>query len=146
MFGIIMSILAGTLMSIQGVFNTRLSDKIGLYESNAFVQATAFILSFIVMAIFGKFSSYKELFSVNKLYLLGGVLGIGITLTVMLSIKNLSPVYAISIILISQLIVAALIDALGLFESEKIPFLWNKYVGILMMIAGVIIFKLNFQK
>ncbi len=146
MFGIIMSILAGALMSIQGVFNTRLSDKIGLYESNAFVQATAFILSFIVMAIFGKFSSYKELFSVNKLYLLGGVLGIGITLTVMLSIKNLSPVYAISIILISQLIVAALIDALGLFESEKIPFLWNKYVGILMMIAGVIIFKLNFQK
>lgn len=146
MFGVIMSVLAGALMSIQGVFNTRLSDKIGLYESNAFVQGTAFVLSFIVMAIFGKFSSYKEITSINKLYLLGGVLGIGITLTVMLSIKNLSPTYAISVILISQLLVAALIDAFGLFESEKIPFLWNKYVGIAMMIVGVIIFKLNLQK
>ncbi len=42
MAGIIFSIIAGASMSIQGVMNTRLSDKIGIYESNAFVQGTAF--------------------------------------------------------------------------------------------------------
>lgn len=141
-----MSIVAGALMSIQGVLNTRLNDKIGLYESNAFVQATAFVISLIFMLIFGKFSSFKELTSINKLYLLGGVLGMGITITVMLSIKNLSATYAISIILISQLLVASIIDAFGLFESKKIPFMWNNYVGVIIMIIGVIIFKLNLQK
>ena len=33
MAGIIFSIIAGASMSIQGVMNTRLSDKIGIYES-----------------------------------------------------------------------------------------------------------------
>ena len=32
MAGIIFSIIAGASMSIQGVMNTRLSDKIGIYE------------------------------------------------------------------------------------------------------------------
>ena len=47
MLGVIFSLIAGAAMSFQGVMNTRLSDKIGLYESNTFVQGTAFILSLI---------------------------------------------------------------------------------------------------
>ena len=71
-------------MSIQGVFNTRLSEKIGLYESNVFVQGTAFLLSIVAVLIMGK-GGFKEIFSVEKYYLLGGVLGLVITITVMLS-------------------------------------------------------------
>ena len=140
MLGFITSIIAGCAMSIQGVFNTKLSEKIGLYESNMFVQGTAFILSLIVMFIFGK-GNIKEIMSVNKLYLLGGVLGIVITVTVMLSIKDLSPTVAISTILISQLLVAALIDAFGFFGVEKVPFTIKQIIGVILMIGGVIIFK-----
>ena len=77
----------------------------------------------------------------NKLYLLGGILGYGITITVMLAIGKLSPAVAVSIILISQLTVAALIEAFGIMESEKVAFLWNKYVGLILMIGGVLLFK-----
>ena len=129
-------------MSIQGVFNTRLSEKIGLYESNVFVQGTAFLLSIVAVLIMGK-GGFKEIFSVEKYYLIGGVLGLVITVTVMLSIKGLSPTIAISTILISQLLVAALIDAFGLFGSEKVAFGWTKYVGIAMMIGGVLVFKIK---
>ena len=129
-------------MSIQGVFNTSLSEKIGLYESNVFVQGTAFLLSIVAVLIMGK-GGFKEIFSVEKYYLLGGVLGLVITITVMLSIKGLSPTIAISTILISQLLVAALIDAFGLFGSEKVAFGWTKYVGIAMMIGGVLVFKIK---
>ncbi len=140
MTGILMSVVAGAAMSFQGVMNTRLGDKIGLYESNAFVQGTAFILALIAMLIVGK-GDLMQIASVEKGYLLGGVLGLVITVTVMLAIGNLSPTYAISIILISQLIVAALIDAFGWLGSEKIPFTWTKYVGVGLMIAGVLCFK-----
>ena len=141
MLGMIMAVVAGAAMSFQGVMNTRLGDKIGLYESNVFVQGTAFVLAVIAMLILGK-GDITRLMSVdNKIYLLGGVLGLVITVTVMLAIGNLSPTYAISIILISQLIVAALIDAFGWLGSEKIPFTWNKYVGVGLMIAGVVCFK-----
>lgn len=142
MIGFLFSIIAGAAMSLQGVFNTRLSEKIGLYESNVFVQGTAFLLSIVAVLIMGK-GGFKEIFSVEKYYLLGGVLGLVITITVMLSIKGLSPTIAISTILISQLLVAALIDAFGLFGSEKVAFGWTKYVGIAMMIGGVLVFKIK---
>ena len=140
MFGIIASIIAGAAMSFQGVINTRLSEKIGIYESNVFAQATALILGFIAMLIMGK-GDFSQITHVNKVYLLGGVLGTVITITVMLAIGKLSPTCAITIILISQLLCAALIDAFGLLGSEKVPFLWNKYLGLALMIGGVIAFK-----
>jgi transporter family-2 protein len=144
MIGFIMSIIAGAAMSIQGVFNTRLSEKIGLYESNTFVQGTAFVISLIVMLIFGK-GNIKLLTETNKLYWLGGVLGMIITVTVMLGIKDLSPVVSISVILISQLTVAALIDAFGIMGSEKVPLHWNNYLGFVLMVGGMMLFKLNIK-
>ncbi len=140
MSGIIFAIIAGSAMSIQGVMNTRLSEKIGLYESNVIVQGTAFILALIALWIMGK-GNFRALGEVNKLYLLGGVFGILITVTVMLAIGKLSPTVAISIILISQLAVAALIDAFGIMGSGKVAFSWNKYVGLALMIGGVLLFK-----
>lgn len=140
MLGIIMSVIAGAAMSFQGVFNTRLSEKIGLYESNAFVQGTAFALALAAMFLLGK-GDIARLGQADKVYWLGGVLGLIITVTVMMAIGNLSPTYAISIILISQLLVAAAIDAFGLFGSERVPFTWTKYAGIAVMIAGVLLFK-----
>ena len=142
MFGIIFSIIAGMAMSFQGVINTRLSEKIGLYESNVFVQGTAFILSLLSVWMLGN-GNFKVISEVNKVYWFGGVLGLVITVTVMLGIKGLSPAVSISIILISQLLVAAIIDAFGLLGTEKIMFHWTKFIGIALMIGGVVIFKLR---
>ena len=142
MSGFIFAIIAGSAMSIQGVMNTRLSDKIGLYESNAIVQGTAFVLSLLVVWFFGK-GDFRLVGSVNKFYLLGGAFGLIITVTVMLAIGKLSPTVAISVILISQLTVAALIDAFGLMDSEKISLHWNNYVGFFLMVGGMLLFKLK---
>lgn len=142
--GYIFAIIAGASMSIQGVMNTRLSDKVGLFASNAYVQGTAFILSLIAL-IFAKNINLRGFGEVNKLYLLGGVFGLIITVTVMLSVKKLSPVIAISAILVAQLLCAALIDAFGIMDSEKVAFTWNKYVGLAAMIGGMLLLKWNNQ-
>lgn len=144
MTGIISCIIAGAAMSVQGVMNTRLGEKIGLFESNAFVQGTAFVLALIVAWIWGK-GSISALGEANKLYWLGGVLGMVITVTVMLGMGKTSPAVAVSVILIAQLLVAALIDAFGIMGTEKVPFLWNKYVGLALMIGGVLLFKWKMQ-
>lgn len=140
--GYIFAVIAGISMSIQGVMNTRLSEKTGLFLSNAYVQGTAFILSLIVL-IFANNSNFKGFGEVNKFYLLGGVFGIIITITVMLSVKGTSPAIAVSTILVSQLVCAALIDALGLMETQKVAFEWNKYIGAALMIGGVLLFKMK---
>ena len=140
MLGIIMAILSGAAMSVQGVMNTRVSEKIGLLESNTFVQGTAFALSLIAMLALGK-GSIARISSVPWPYLLCGALGLFITVGVMIAIRNLNATVAISVILIAQLLVAALIDAFGWMGSEKIPFGWQKYAAIALMISSVILFK-----
>ena len=142
LIGMIISIIAGAAMSVQGVMNTRLGEGLGNMHANAFVQGTAFILSLIAL-IFARGGSFMQLGAVNKLYWFGGALGIVITLTVMLGIKNLGTTAAISVILISQLLTAALIDAFGLMGSERLPFGWNKYVGLAVMCGGMVLFKLK---
>jgi transporter family-2 protein len=140
MLGIILSIVAGVAMSLQGVFNTRLGDKIGTWETNVIVQATGFLLSLIALFIAGS-GSFKAIRDANKLYLLGGALGVIIIITVMVGIKSLGPTCAISIILVAQLTAAAMIDAFGLFDSTKVPFGTNKIIGVIIMVVGILIFK-----
>lgn len=142
MISIITAIISGIAMSVQGVFNTRLGDKIGTWETNVIVQATGLILTLIISFLFRN-GDYHEIRNVNKLYLLGGVLGIIITYTVMISIGNLGPTYAIGIILIAQLVSAALIDAFGLFGTPKINFTLKEFIGIAFMLLGIILFKWN---
>ena len=48
MFGIISAIISGISMTLQGVFNTRLEEKVGTWETNAFVQGSAFIITIII--------------------------------------------------------------------------------------------------
>ena len=112
LLGIVFSIAAGMAMSVQGVMNTRLGEGIGTMEANVFVQGTAFALALAVL-MFWRQGSFSQLGQVSKLYWLGGVLGIVITVTVMLGIKSLGTTLAVSVILISQLLVAACIDAFG---------------------------------
>lgn len=138
--GWIYAVIAGAAMSLQGVFNTRLSEKIGLMESNAFVQGTAFLLSLFAVLIFGK-GNFSLIGSTDKLYLTGGAIGLVITVTVMLSMSALSPTASVSAILVSQLAVAALIDYFGLFGSEKLSFGWEKFAGLALMILGILLFK-----
>lgn len=140
MFGIILAIISGAAMSIQGVFNTRVSEKIGIWETNTIVQGSAFVLALFIMLALRQ-GNFGEVRSINKIYLLGGALGVVITYTVMAAIGNLGPTFGVSIILISQLLTAGIIDAFALFDTEKIKFTANNYLGIILMVIGIIIFK-----
>ena len=113
---------------------------IGLWEANAFVQGTAFVLSLAVMWIFGK-GHLRSLTEAPWWNLLGGALGLVITVTVMLSIKGLNPTIAISTILIAQLLVAAAIDYFGWMGQEKMNFAWRQWAGVGLMLAGVVLTK-----
>ena len=140
MIGVLLSILAGICMSIQGVFNTRLGDKIGIWETNLVVQAIGLLVTIIVVIFFGH-GNLRNIKDSNKLYLLGGVFGVIIIFTVMRGIKELGPTCSIATILVAQLITAALIDAFGLFDCEKLTFGLTKIIGVAIMVVGIVIFK-----
>ncbi|WP_259473547.1 DMT family transporter [Clostridium estertheticum] len=138
--GIIFSVIAGICMSLQGVFNTRVSEKIGLWETNVFVQFTGLILTLIILLLAGN-GNFKAIKDVNKFYLLGGVLGAIIIFSVMLGITKMGPTCSIAIILVAQLLAAGIIDRFGLFGATQLKFGISKFLGVGIMILGIIIFK-----
>lgn len=140
MIGFLFAVIAGAAMSVQGVMNTRLQEHVGLWEANAYTQGTALLLSLIVLWIFGN-GDLMKLGSVPKGYLLSGALGLVITVTVMLSIKGLSPTVAISTILIAQLLVAAMIDGFGWMGQDKVSMSAKQFIGLALMLGGVVLFK-----
>ena len=141
MIGFFIAMLSGALMSVQGVFNTKLTESTSLWVANAFVQFTAFLLCIAAWLVTDR-SSMRSLFNVEpKYFLLGGVMGAFITLTVLKSMDSLGPAKAVMLIVIAQLIVAYLIELFGLFGVEKQPFVWRKAIGALVAIAGFVVFK-----
>lgn len=141
MIGFFIALLSGALMSVQGVFNTKVTDSSSLWAANTFVQFTAFLVC-LAAWLFADRTSFREVIAVEpKYFLLGGVMGAFITLTVIKSMEALGPAKAVMLIVISQIIVAYLIELFGMFGVEKQPFSWRKVIGAAVAIVGVVLFK-----
>lgn len=141
MFGFFIALLSGAFMSIQGVFNTQVTKSSSIWVANAFVQFTALLVCIAAWFITDR-SSFGQVFKVQPKYmLLGGAIGAFITYTVIKGMEMLGPARAVMIIVISQLIVAYLIELFGMFGVEKQPLEIRKILGMGVAIAGIIIFK-----
>ncbi|MCI8884598.1 MAG: DMT family transporter [Dorea sp.] len=141
MIGFFIALLSGALMSVQGVFNTQVTKTTGMWVSNAWVQLTAFAVCLAAWLIAGR-DNIMSLTKVEPKYvLLGGVIGAGITLTVIKSMEQLGPAKAALLIVIAQLIVAYVIELMGLFGVDKEPLEWRKIIGMGIALIGVAIFQ-----
>ena len=141
MWGFFAALISGALMSIQGVFNTEVTRQSSLWVSTGWVQLSAFAVCVLAWLFTGR-QSIAALWQIeNKYVLLGGVIGAFITITVIQSMGALGPAKAAMLIVVSQLIVAYLIELLGFFGVDKEPFEWRKLLGMLIAIGGIIIFK-----
>ena len=141
MFGILIALLSGALMSIQGVFNTQVTKQTDLWVSTGWVQLSAFAVCIAAWLFTGR-SSISALLDVSPKYmLLGGVIGAFITVTVIQSMSALGPARSVMLIVISQLIIAYVFELLGMFGVDKQPLEWRKIIGMAVYIVGIIIFK-----
>lgn len=141
MIGFLIALISGSLMSVQGVFNTQVTKSSSIWSASAFVQFTALLVCLGAWAITDR-GSLLKVFSVEPKYmLLGGAIGAFITYTVIKSMDLLGPAKAVMLIVVAQLVVAYLIELFGLFGVEKQPWEWRKAIGTAVAIAGIIIFK-----
>lgn len=141
MIGFLIAMISGACMAVQGVFNTQVTKTTGMWVSNGWVQLSAFAVCVIAWIITGR-DSIGALAKVEPKYvLLGGVIGAGITWTVIKSMEMLGPAKATLFIVTSQLLISYLIELFGLFGVTKEPFVWRKIIGIGTALIGILIFQ-----
>ena len=147
MMGIIIAILSGIMMSVQGVFNTGVTKQTSIWTAATFVQLTALIVSIGAWFAAGKQAPFSSLFQIDSTYmLLGGVIGIAITYTVIQSVAMLGPAKSAMLIVTSQLVAAYLIELFGLFGTEKSEFQWRKLFALILVIGGILLFQWTGEK
>lgn len=141
-WGIITALISGTLMSVQGVFNSEVTRQTSIWVSASFVQAVAFLVCIIAWFVTGRESSFSGIMEVRPVYMLsGGIMGAFITYTVIQSMNMLGPAKAVIFIVTMQIVVAYLVELFGLFGVEKTDFQLRKVFALILIIVGIILFK-----
>lgn len=144
MWGAVISLISGILMSVQGVFNTEITKQTGVWVSASFVQLTALLVCLAAWLVTGREGTFGGIAHVQPRYmLLGGVIGAFITYTVIVGMNRLGPAKAVMLIVAAQIIAAYLIELFGWFGVEKAGFAWNRLIGAVLFVAGIILFKKN---
>lgn len=143
MIGIIIALLSGALMSIQGIFNTGVTKQTGVWVTNTFVQFTGFLLCLAIWFFKERGETgFPDLMKIDGKYmLLGGVIGTFITFTVIVGMTRLGPAKATLLIVVSQIMISYLTELFGLFGIDKVGFHFTKLIGVAVSIAGIVIFQ-----
>ncbi|UZJ77727.1 DMT family transporter [Fictibacillus sp. KU28468] len=141
MKGILFALFGGIFISLQGVANSRIGQDIGTWQAATVTQMTGFILAMILM-IFFRDRTWQKFKLVKPLYLFGGTFAAVVIFSNVTAIHKVGVTLTISALLIAQLSVAFLTDSCGWFGTAKQRMRMPQFIGIGMMITGVLILSM----
>ncbi|WP_054024806.1 DMT family transporter [Bacillus sp. FJAT-28004] len=143
--GLLFAVLTGSLVSLQNIFNSKVNERVGTWTTTTLVLGMGFLASFTIGIVF----EGEQLFALQNMkpwYWFSGLIGVGVVTCLVQGIKRLGPTYAISIVLTSQLGFALLWDSQGWLGVEKVAFTTNKWLGVLVIVSGIIVFKISGER
>ncbi|MWV42899.1 EamA-like transporter family protein [Paenibacillus sp. HJL G12] len=140
MKGIIFAFLGGAFITLQGVANSRISQGIGTWQAAALTQFTGFVAALIVLLAMRdvNWQGFKQ---VKPLYLSAGAYAAVIIFSNVTAIQHVGVTLTVALVIIAQLALTFLMDHYGWFGLQKKRMRLPQFIGLVMMIAGVVILK-----
>lgn len=139
--GFLSALVAGSLVGLQNVFNSQVNEHVPSWATTAWVLGLGALAS-LAIGLFMEGASMFAWQTMQPWYWGSGILGVGVVLGLVQSIRRLGPTVAVSIVLASQLAFALLWDALGWLGVGQSPFSLKRLLGVLLIVGGVLVFKL----
>ncbi|RCX23815.1 transporter family-2 protein [Fontibacillus phaseoli] len=140
LLGLFWALLAGSLVGLQNIYNSKVNEHANSWATTTLVLGLGFLTSFLFGLIFEGANMFR-LEHMQMWFWFSGIIGVGVVVCMVNGIKLLGPTYAVSIVMTSQLIFALLWDSLGWFGLQQVPFTWKQLVGVLVIVAGIFVFK-----
>lgn len=133
---LVIALLSGIAMAVQGSLNSSLGKIIGLLQAALVVHLSATLVTIILLFLPLSDGQLGKLWQAPWYLWLGGLIGVFITYGVVASIPRVGVALATTAIIVGQVSTAMMIDHLGLFGLDKIPFSWWKVAGLVLLAAG----------
>jgi bacterial/archaeal transporter family-2 protein len=138
--GLLFALIAGCLLSIQSIFNSKVNERAGSWATTTLVLGMGFLASLAIGLIF----EGEKMFNLQNMkpwYWFSGLLGVGVVTCLVQGMRLLGPTYAIAIVLTSQLGFALVWDSFGWLGMEMVPFTLKQLMGVLVIVGGILVFK-----
>jgi transporter family-2 protein len=134
---ILVAVLIGTLLPLQGLVNARLSASIGGPVAAAFVS---FLVGTLALGLY-IVATRTPLAPAAALHLpawvwVGGALGAIYVACFTLIIPHLGAASIICMAVLGQIIASLLLDHFGVLQAPR-PADWTRLLGVMLMLAGV---------
>jgi bacterial/archaeal transporter family-2 protein len=133
---IALAFTAGILTSIQPAINAALGQHIGIFEA----ALVSFLVGLSVLALIIILRRKGSLFAARGLppvYFTGGLMGVVAVSTMIVVVPRVGSGIGMITVLSGQMLMAAIIDALGLLGVEKIPIRPNRIVGLVLLFLSM---------
>ncbi|MGE5391041.1 MAG: DMT family transporter [Deltaproteobacteria bacterium] len=129
--------LSGAAMAVEGSINAALGKIVGVMESTLLVHLIGTVVVLAIMIIMGTgWASAGKLGQVPWWAYLGGVLSVLIIYALVLAMPKVGVANATTAIIVAQISMAVLIDALGLFGMKRHSFNYYDLLGIALLVIG----------
>jgi transporter family-2 protein len=134
---LILALISGVAMAVQGGINSALGKIIGLLEATFVVHFTAAVFVGIMLFILNMGDNgFAKISNVPWYLWPGGMIGVLITYGVVASIPKVGASAATTAIIVGQVTTAVFIDYIGLFGLEKFSISWVKFLGVGLLALG----------
>jgi len=141
-FPLLVIIFAGSLAAIQAPMNAALGQGLGSGTAAAAISfGVGFVALLVVLAVTGETVNLGKTTSVNRWLLISGCLGAFYVWAILWTIPALGVLTAVSGMILGQLIVALMMDAIGPFGLPVTEISTTRMLAVCLVAGGLILSK-----
>lgn len=141
-FWILLALVAGTMLPLQGALNTKLGHE---GQSPFHASMISFIIGAISVALYVFLTrqnvSWTGLRGAPAYAWLGGILGAFYVTVIILAFPKLGPGLTFALVVAGQMIISMLLEHFDILVAQQNPITAVRLGGVALIIAGVILIK-----
>jgi bacterial/archaeal transporter family-2 protein len=137
---VVLSLVAGLAGSIQVAVSGAFGKRIGVLEATAFGSITAALIVCAVLLVARQsVGGVGEGLRAPPWLWLGGAMGAIVVTTITFTAPRIGTFATIGLLIAGQLAMGVVIDAFGLFGTERIPVTAARVAGLALLAAGAVL-------
>lgn len=141
-FWIILALVAGTFLPLQGALNTRLGSAA---QSPVHASMISFIIGALAVALYVFLTrqsvSLAGLRTAPAYAWLGGILGAFYVTVIILAFPKLGPGLTFALVVAGQMIISMVLEHFDILVAQQHPITPWRLGGVALIIAGVVLIK-----
>ncbi len=133
---IVVGLIGGIAVGLQGPMSGAISAKLGPLGSSLIIHVGGALVSGVLLMFAGGIN-LRELQTVPKPYLMAGVFGVVLYVTLAFTLPRVGGTVSIALLILAEMVVTVILDHFGWLGLPQHSFNLVRALGIALIVGGV---------